>query len=112
MTKSSQVELLGDSTRLREEEELRQINRKQFEINKKIEKLTILATILGILGFIYASISTYYLVTDDSDEKEILSDKRIEKKLQNIEFELKQTRVNQMKKDSLSLEINKINKRK
>lgn len=108
MTKNSQIQLLSDSSRLREEQEVKEINNEQFSINKKVEKLTIIATVLGIIGFIYASISTYYLVTDDTKENQETHYQQVEQTLNNIEIELEKIKNQNGIKDSILNEIKEL----
>jgi hypothetical protein len=110
--KNSQIQLLTDGSRLREEEEIRKMSIEQFNTSKKINQLTFVTTIIAIVGFIYASISTYQLLTDNSTDIEFINDQNEQKLLLEIKNELKRNSTNEAKTDSLLIELTKSLKNK
>ena len=92
-TKLIQVQILNDSSRLREEKEINKMSKEQFRINKKMKLLTITTTILTIVGLIYGTISTYFLLTDSNDLKSLENQNKVIDELQNVGSELKTNRM-------------------
>jgi len=81
--RKAQIQLITNSSRLREEEEIKKMNLEQFKLNGKINKLTIITTILAIIGFVYTSLSLYLQSTDNTINVEIENGAKIEK-IENV----------------------------
>lgn len=67
--KQSEVDLIIGSSRLEEEQKLNKISIEQFKQNQKLNKLNILATIIAIIGLLYGTISTIFLIKDHQVDK-------------------------------------------
>lgn len=66
IVKKTQIQLSSDISRLKEERDIQQMTIEQFKTNKKINRLTLMTTIIAVIGVIYASISTYFLLKNNN----------------------------------------------
>jgi len=98
MLKNSAIDLIFNAPKLEEEEQLKKISFQQFELNKKVKGLSIFAILLTIIGLIYGTISTYFLINDHIIE--VNENQSIEKLLQKIDTQLEQRNDKYFKQDS------------
>ncbi|MFW5891656.1 MAG: hypothetical protein ACOCUI_05505 [bacterium] len=80
LTKESQIDLIFGSSRIEEEIQLKKINVQQFDLNKKVKRINIIAILIAVIGLIYGSINTYYIIKNElSKDKPNTEDQNIHK---------------------------------
>ncbi len=87
ISRNSLIEIMQNIPKLEEEKHLNEINKQQFKMSKKVNRLNYIAFIFAIIGIIYASISTYYLVKDHDNKKVNKIEKTLIQINSNIEMQ-------------------------
>ncbi|NVK66317.1 MAG: hypothetical protein HWE22_17120 [Flavobacteriales bacterium] len=82
--KQSEVDLIIGSSRLEEEQEINKISLEQHKQSKKLNRLNVIAFAIAVIGLAYGTISTFYLIRDQTSNTTDYNPKIIEQ-LDNIE---------------------------
>jgi hypothetical protein len=58
------LNLIQESSKKEEELLMKELNKKQFELNKIVKKISIIGIIIAVIGLIYATVSIYFTITN------------------------------------------------